>query len=108
MSPANICEYAQGGINQGDTNTVRDVAGPVGCDCGMEGSKVNEELKQAIKDLNYKQRQYFYADTEFEPVAYHELKAAQARVDAIIKEAKEAKAGVIMVQPDRSYRFFRW
>lgn len=56
---------------------------------------MNEELKQAIKDLNYKQRQYFYADTEFEPVAYHELKAAQARVDAIIKEAKEAKAGVI-------------
>lgn len=53
---------------------------------------MNEELKQAIKDLNYKQRQYFYADTEFEPVAYHELKAAQARVDALIKEIKEGRA----------------
>lgn len=53
MSPANICEYAQGGINQGDTKAMRDVAWPVGCRGGMEGSKVNEKLRQAIDDLKH-------------------------------------------------------
>ena len=49
---------------------------------------MDEELRQAVEDLKYKQEQYLAANKIFEETAYHELKAAQARVDALIKEAK--------------------
>lgn len=52
---------------------------------------MDEELRQAVEDLKYKQEQYLAADEIFEETAYHELKAAQARVDAIVKKAKENK-----------------
>lgn len=46
------------------------------------------EMKQAIEELEYKKRQFMLATAEFEPVAWHELRAAEARVDALIKEKK--------------------
>lgn len=50
---------------------------------------MNKELEQAIADLKRKQEQYLAANETFEPVAYHELRAAQERVNVLIKEAKE-------------------
>ena len=44
-----------------------------------------DELKKAIEDLRHKDH---CADPIFEEVAYHELKAAEARVDALIKEKR--------------------
>lgn len=55
-------------------------------------TKRESEIGQAIRELTYKERQFMFATAEFEPVAYHELKAAQARVDALIKEIKEGRA----------------
>lgn len=52
---------------------------------------MNEEYRQALEDLNVKTTMYALASEKFEEVAYLEMKAAQARVDAIIKEAKEVK-----------------
>jgi len=50
---------------------------------------MNEELRQAIKNLKAKIDMYNLSTEEFEEVAYYEMKAAQARVNALIKEAKE-------------------
>lgn len=52
---------------------------------------MNTELKKAVSDFNHKRSQYFFADPEFEAVAWHQYKAAEARVDALIKEAKEGR-----------------
>jgi len=53
-----------------------------------------DELKKAIEDLRHKEKQYHCADPIFEGVAYHELKAAEARVDALIKEKRGDGNGV--------------
>ena len=47
---AYICGYAPGSTGTGNTKTVRDVAGPVGGDCGMEGGKViiNEKIRSKL------------------------------------------------------------
>lgn len=55
-----------------------------------EGISLTEEYRQALEDLNVKRAMYEIADKDYEEVAYHELKAAEARVEAIIKAAKEA------------------
>ena len=50
---------------------------------------MTEEFRQAIKNLKAKIDMYNLATEKFEEVAYYEMKAAQARVNALIKEAKE-------------------
>lgn len=47
-----------------------------------------EELIQAIDDLYYKQKQYFYAEHEFEEAAWRGLQAAQEKVNALIRKAE--------------------
>ena len=47
-----------------------------------------EELRQAIEELEARQRLYELADEKYEAVAYHEREAARERVNAIIKESK--------------------
>ncbi len=49
---------------------------------------MNKEYRQAIEDLNVKRVMYSLASQEFEEVAYHELKAAEARVEALVRESK--------------------
>ncbi len=49
---------------------------------------MTEEYRQALEDLNVKRAMYDIADEDYEEVAYHELKAAEARVMALIKEQK--------------------
>jgi len=58
---------------------------------------MTEELRQALKNLKAKIDMYNLATEEFEEVAYHEMKAAQARVNALLKEAKEkhSKEGIV-------------
>lgn len=50
-----------------------------------------EELRQALQELRRTEANLKEVNTDFEEVAYHELKAAQARVNALVKEAKEVK-----------------
>ncbi len=50
-----------------------------------------QEMKSAVRQVEYKKRQYMFATAEYEAVAWHEMKAAQARLDALIREAKAAK-----------------
>lgn len=49
---------------------------------------MNKEYRQAVEDLNVKRVMYSLASEDFEDVAYHELKAAEARVEALLREAK--------------------
>lgn len=56
-----------------------------------ENETAKAEIKQAIRELTYMERQFMFATAEFEPVAWHQYQAAQARVDALVKEAKERR-----------------
>ena len=47
------------------------------------------ELQAAIEDLKEKQIIWGLANEEYEPIAYHNMKAAEERVKAIIKTSKE-------------------
>lgn len=49
---------------------------------------MKDEYRQAIEDLNVKRVMYSLASEDFEEVAYHELRAAEARVEALVREAK--------------------
>lgn len=49
---------------------------------------MNKEYRQAIEDLNVKRVMYSLASEDFEEVAYLEMKAAEARVEALLREAK--------------------
>lgn len=49
---------------------------------------MTKEYRQALEDLNVKRAMYDIAEEDYEEVAYHELKAAEARVMALIKEQK--------------------
>lgn len=55
----------------------------------MSGRDLKQEMKSAVREIEYKRRNYMLATDEYEVVAWHELKAAQARVDALIKENKK-------------------
>jgi len=50
---------------------------------------VNDEIRQAIADLNHKRIMYSLSSEEFEDVMYHEMRAAELRLSALIKEQKE-------------------
>ena len=50
-----ICNYAQGRIGPSDTKAMRDVAWPVGCRGGMEGSEIMRFKK--IKECDKKIRE---------------------------------------------------
>lgn len=52
---------------------------------------MNEEYRQALEDLEVKRTLYAHANKNYEAVAYHEMKAAEERVIAIIKEMKQQK-----------------
>lgn len=56
-----------------------------------ENEIAKAEMKQAIRELTYMERQFMFAEKEFEPVAWHQYQAAQARVDALIKENKRER-----------------
>ena len=49
---------------------------------------MNDEYRQALQVLEDKRVAYEMAEGNYIDVAYHELKAAEARVMAIINEAK--------------------
>ena len=51
---------------------------------------MSEELRQAVEDLKHKYAMYLLANEDFEKTAWHEWKAAEARVDALIREKKGA------------------
>ncbi|CAK7002641.1 hypothetical protein [Tissierella sp.] len=51
---------------------------------------MTNEYRQAVQNLKHKQLMYELASQDFEEVAYHEMKAAEARVEALVREAKEA------------------
>jgi hypothetical protein len=53
-----------------------------------QGRDLRQEMKNAVRQIEYKRRQYMLATNEYEVVAWHELIAAQARLDALIIEAK--------------------
>lgn len=58
----------------------------------MEGTvttTLNEKYRQALKELERARCNYDETSNDFEGVAYHELRAAEDRVMAIIKERKE-------------------
>ena len=44
----------------------------------------------AILELEHKREIFKYVSEDFEDVAYYEMKAAEARVNSIIKEEKES------------------
>lgn len=46
------------------------------------------EYQQALEDLKIKQFNYGLASEAYESVAYHEMKAAEERVNAIIRDLK--------------------
>lgn len=50
-----------------------------------------QEYLQALEDLRVKRAAYDFAEPEFEEVAYHEMKAAQARVEALAREMKRER-----------------
>lgn len=52
---------------------------------------MNEEYRQALEDLEVKRTLYAHANKNYEAVAYHEMKAAEEKVRAIIEEIKEQK-----------------
>lgn len=56
-----------------------------------ENETAKAEMKQAIRELTYMERQFMFATAEFEPVAWHKYQAAQARVNALIKENKKER-----------------
>ena len=52
---------------------------------------MNEELRQAVADMEFKQQQYMVTDVEFEQVAYYEMLAAREKVDVLVREQKQLK-----------------
>lgn len=52
---------------------------------------MNTEYRQALEKLQIAKQNYDETLDDFEGVAYHELRAAEDRVMAIIKERKEVK-----------------
>jgi len=57
----------------------------------MEGTitiTLNEQYRQALKELEIARNNYDEASNDFEGVAYLKLRAAEDRVMAIIKERK--------------------
>ena len=49
---------------------------------------ISEKIRQAAEDLRIKYEQYYLTDNAFEGTAYFEMKAAEAKLNALIKEAK--------------------
>lgn len=47
-----------------------------------------EDFQKAVENLKLKEQQYFQADQNFEDIAYYDMMAARARVEALLKEIK--------------------
>ena len=56
---------------------------------------ISEKIRQAAEDLRIKYEQYYLTDNAFEGTAYFEMKAAEAKLNALIKEAKGGESGWI-------------
>lgn len=52
---------------------------------------MTDEYRQALAELERARANYDEVNRNFESTAYHELKAAEERVMAIIREFKEVK-----------------
>lgn len=50
---------------------------------------INSEYHEALEDLKIKQFNYGLASEEYEAVAYYEMKAAEERVNAIIRSIQK-------------------